>query len=106
MTNVPPLLHTVLDGLIALSLAEVAALSRDDRQRLACQSADELAAGADRLTAPGNFDDRRERSRALTALARGIAIGAHQPGDVTWAGRHWCTAPHLDCPVNSVKKGL
>jgi len=98
-------LFLILDGLIAIRLAEIAALSDDDRQRLAQQAGDELAAGADRLTAPGNFDDRRERARALAALANGIAIGAHQPGGITWAGRHWCNAPHLDCLVNSVNKG-
>lgn len=93
----PPMLITVLEGLIAVQAARIADLSEGDRKRLAEQYADALATGADRLTAPGNFDDRRERSQALTALAGGIAIGAMQPGGVTWAGRHWCTRPHVNC---------
>jgi hypothetical protein len=100
--GIPPLLSTVLEGLIPLHLVQLAELSDRARQRLAVQYADELAAGADRLTAPGNFADRAERSRALTALAGAIAIGATQPGGVTWAGRHWCTQPHAGCPVNPV----
>lgn len=100
----PPLLMTMLDGLIPLHLMRLSDLSEGDRRRLAERYADDLAAGADRLTAPGNFDDRAERSEALTALAGGLAIGAMQPGGVTWAGRHWCTKPHPDCPVNKVNE--
>jgi hypothetical protein len=99
---IPPLLMTVLDGLIPLHLMRLAQLSEGDRSRLAERYADALAAGADRLTAPGNFDDRAERSEALTALAGALAIGAMQPGGVTWAGRHWCTKPHPNCPANTV----
>lgn len=103
-TLLPPMLKTVLDGLIPLHLMRLAVLSEGDRKRLAEQHADALAAGADRLTAPGNFTDRRERAQALTALAGGIAIGATQPGGITWAGHHWCTTPHPDCPVNTVNE--
>lgn len=94
---IPPLLMTVLDGLIPVQAARIAALSDGDRRRLAEQYADALATGADRLTAPGNFDDRQERAQALTALAGAIAIGASQPGGISWAGRHWCTRPHVNC---------
>lgn len=93
----PPMLWTVLDGLIAVQAARIAELSEGDRRRLAEQYADALATGADRLTAPGNFTDRRERAAALTALAGAIAIGAGQPGGITWAEHHWCTRPHVNC---------
>jgi hypothetical protein len=96
------MLLTVLNGLIPVQAARIADLSAGDRRRLAEQYADALATGADRLTAPGNFTDRRERSAALTALAGGIAIGAIQPGGITWAGHHWCTRPHVNC-VNERK---
>lgn len=102
--TLPPGLRLVLDGLIPLHLMRLAALSEGDRKRLAERYADGLATGADRLTAPGNFTDRKERAQALTALAGGIAIGATQPGGITWAGRHWCTKPHPDCPMNSVNE--
>lgn len=100
----PPMLLTVLNGLIPLHLARLAGLSEGDRRRLAEQYADGLATGADRLVMPGNFTDRRERSQALTALAGGLAIGAMQPGGITWAGRHWCVTPHPGCPVNTVNE--
>lgn len=31
-------------------------------------------------------------------LARSLAIGACQPGGVTWGGMHWCVWPHPCCP--------
>jgi hypothetical protein len=96
-TGIPPALLTAIEGLIPLHLVQLADLTDRARQRLAVQYADELAAGADRLTAPGNFDDRRERAAALTALAGAIALGALQPGGITWAGRHWCSSPHVNC---------
>lgn len=95
--TIPSMLLTAIEGLIPLHFARLAALSEGDRKRMAEQYADQLATGADRLTAPGNFEDRRERSQAITALAGAIAVGATQPGGVTWAGRHWCTNPHVNC---------
>src|SRR5690606_33834143 len=32
------------------------------------------------------------------AVARGLGILAHAPGGVTVLHRHWCAAPHNDCP--------
>lgn len=94
----PPLLADILRGLVSLHLAQLTAVSGHDRHALAERYADGIATGADRLTAPGNFADRRERSEALTALAGGLALGAMQIGGVTFAGHHWCTAPHPNCP--------
>lgn len=34
----------------------------------------------------------------FNAVARGVAVGALQPGGVTLLGRHWCTIPHKGCP--------
>lgn len=94
----PPLLADILHGLVPVHLARLAAASGRNRHVFAERYADGIASGADRLTAPGNFDDRRERGEALSALAGGLAAGAMQPGGVTWCGLHWCTAPHPDCP--------
>lgn len=94
----PPLLADILHGLVPVHLARFAACSGHDRHVLAEQYGDGIASGADRLTAPGNFQDRRERSEALTALAGGLALGAMQPSGITWCGLHWCTRPHPDCP--------
>lgn len=35
---------------------------------------------------------------ALNALAKGLAAAAYQPGGVTFAGLHWCTEEHAECP--------
>jgi len=39
---------------------------------------------------------RGETATAFNALARGLAIGAYQPGGVTFAGIHFCT-DHAAC---------
>lgn len=95
----PPLLADILHGLVPVHIARLTAASGHDRHVLAERYADGIATGADRLTAPGNFADRRERSEALTALAGGLALGAMQTGGVTFAGHHWCTTRHPDCPT-------
>lgn len=97
----------ILNGLVALRLAEftqpeahAAAAAR------AAETADVIAEYGDRITAPGNFTDpadRRDRGRAFAAMATAIALGAHQPGGITWAGHHWCTTPHVNC-VNERKE--
>jgi hypothetical protein len=42
---------------------------------------------------------RGEAARTFTALARGLAAAAYQPGGVTFAGRHWCVEAHIACPA-------
>jgi hypothetical protein len=37
-------------------------------------------------------------AEVFNAIAKGLGIGACQPGGVTWLGKHWCTAPHGTCP--------
>lgn len=92
-----------LDGLVPLYLlrfqAQPLELARAHAE--ADATAGVLAEQGDRLTAPGNFvgaDERAKRGQALSAIARALALGALQDGGVTWAGRHWCTAVHPDCP--------
>lgn len=101
----PPLLKTVLDGLIMLRLFEHRdpLVLADRTASLAPHLADRIAEYGDRITAPGNFtdpDDRMVRSRLLAAMATCIAIGATQTGGIAWAGCHWCTNSHPNCPAN------
>jgi hypothetical protein len=95
----------ILDGLVPLHLMRLdrpGELARTHAEATAQDGlADRIAEAGDRLTAPGNFrdpEDRRIRGRLLGAMATCLALGAHQPGGITWAGRHWCTAPHTNCP--------
>jgi hypothetical protein len=94
---------TVLDGLVALRIAQHTAHPHTLTQayRDAGEHADTLAESGDRITAAGNFRhqaDRYARSNALTAAALTLALGARQDGGITWGGRHWCIRPHPDCP--------
>lgn len=53
------------------------------------------------------FTDSGERTRsqrnsaalAFEGLARGLAAIVLLEGQVTYAGLHWCTRPHADCPT-------
>lgn len=59
------------------------------------------------------FTERGERSTsernsaalAFEGLARGLATIAIVEGQVTYAGLHWCTAQHEDCPASSIRPG-
>ncbi|MFF4479486.1 hypothetical protein ACFY1A_21040 [Streptomyces sp. NPDC001520] len=102
-TEAPPSLLALLDGLVALVLVRFAKHPAERERALAETDnlADAIAETGDRLTASGNFRtpaDRRARGELLAAMATCLALGAEQPGGITWAGAHWCTAPHPNCP--------
>ncbi|WP_445520496.1 hypothetical protein [Streptomyces sp. NEAU-174] len=98
-------LMMVLTGLVAvriLALARPGEMARAHAEAAADGGlVDIISETGDRLTAPGNFRgpcERKTRAEVLNAMAACLALGAHQPGGVTWAGHHWCTAPHDNCP--------
>jgi hypothetical protein len=65
----------------------------DDRHR-AAGLAGIIAARGDLILYRGG--KHGESATAFNALAEGLAIGACQPGGVTFAGQHWCT-DHAAC---------
>ena len=111
-----------LQAAVPMWAARMAAWTPERRQHEAMACGDIIAHGADVLFRPGKPSlGRRAATRsaptALTwdrgrggairewrpaeifnAIAKGLAIGALQPGGVTWLGQHWCTAPHGECP--------
>lgn len=92
-----------IDGLVPLWLMRFEAQPLELARAYADSDStvDVLAEQGDRLTAPGNFtgvEERVKRAQALSATARALALGALQPGGVTWRGMHWCAALHADCP--------
>ncbi|MGW7001335.1 hypothetical protein ACWGCW_00560 [Streptomyces sp. NPDC054933] len=96
-------LLAILHGLVPLHIARLQNDPRAlDRARdTAGAIADTIAGSGDRLTAPGNFQGPKEqasRRQALNALVRALALGAYQPGGITWSGAHWCVRPHDHCP--------
>lgn len=95
-------LVNLLGGLVPLHMLRLSDPGR--RMRVAYEAgnlAAYIAAAGDHLTNPAKYrrpDDRQARARVLSAMAAGLALGAYQPGGITWGGSHWCTAPHPECP--------
>lgn len=95
-----------LQGMVGLHIAD---LAEPGRMRAARARAVELAhiitsRGAE-VAAPGTIrtlQEQRARREVLDAVALTIAMAAYLPGGVTWAGLHWCTAPHHGCPALAV----
>jgi hypothetical protein len=46
----------------------------------------------------GVFARSYRPAELFNAVARGVSVGALQPGGVTMLGRHWCVTPHEFCP--------
>lgn len=80
-----PLLQAMLPVAVLTALDDVNELTDPERQHLASKSADALAAHGDDLLYGG-----KHCAETFTALARGLAALAHQPGGVSFAGLHWC----------------
>lgn len=97
---IPDTFATVLSGLVPLYMMRLARPSEMARAiEAAADLADVLGGSGDRLTAPGNFKSRSDhvlRGDALNAAAMTLALGAYQPGGVTWCGMHWDANPAQD----------
>lgn len=97
---IPDTFATVLGGLVPLFMMRLARPSEMARAiEAAADLADVLGGSGDRLTAPGNFkspSDHVLRGDALNAAAMTLALGAYQPGGVTWCGMHWDANPAQD----------
>jgi hypothetical protein len=85
----PPALLPALEVSVPLFIAELRGTSHWQRVSLAREDADQIAAHGDALMFRGT--KKGQAARSFNALARGLAIGAYQPGGITFAGRHWCT---------------
>jgi hypothetical protein len=80
-----PLLEMMLPVAVLIALEEIAQLTDTERERRASESATTIGSHGDDLMFGG-----RHTSDAFAALARALAVLAHQPGGVTFAGLHWC----------------
>jgi hypothetical protein len=117
------LLLLTLETAVPMWAVTAASWLAERRVRESQDAAEVIAHGADVLfhaparkpgktgtTGPGLAAITREQADAgvtargyrpaevFNAIAKGLGIGAYQPGGVTWLGRHWCTAPHGACP--------
>ncbi|MER7126668.1 hypothetical protein [Micrococcus luteus] len=84
--------------LVPLWIARVASWPDADRQAAAVAAADLISTGADELRETNPRRRDLPQGTVTSAIARGLALLAYQPGGVTWAGSHWCTTPHEGCP--------
>ena len=80
-----PVLEAMLPVAVLTALDDVARLADDERVRLAAEFADAIASHGDDLMFGG-----KHCAPTFAALARGLAVLAHQPGGVSFAGLHWC----------------
>ncbi|WP_329242829.1 hypothetical protein OG417_44810 [Actinoallomurus sp. NBC_01490] len=91
-------IQVALEGLIPLHIAEMRNHSFETRKELAEADGQRIASHADKLLyTPG------KRPRVLSALARGIAALAYQPGGITTLGIHACAHPHPQCPASTTR---
>ena len=87
-----------LEGLIPLHIAEMRKLPFNVRQDRAARDGRLLASDADKL-----LHTPAKRPGVLTALARGMAALAYQPGGATAVGIHACAHPHPYCPASAAR---
>lgn len=80
-----PLLEAMLPVAVLTALDDLARLPDTERQHLASEAATTIGSHGDDLMFGG-----KHTAAAFAALARALALLAHQPGGVTFAGLHWC----------------
>ena len=88
------LLSISLSAAVPLWIEKLRALEPEQRLARAGGLSDIIAAHGDIILYRGG--KRGESAKAFNALAEGLAIGAFQPGGVTFAGEHWCVN-HAEC---------
>lgn len=79
-------LLATLELAVPLHLHEIRGKSDAWRMGEARRCADMVASHGDDLQYGG-----KHCAAAFNAVARGVALGAMQPGGITLHGRHWCT---------------
>lgn len=82
-----------LSAFVPLAIAEMRGWTDEQRWQASRGLADTIGAKGDVLQYGG-----KGCAEVWGALTRGLAIGAYQPGGITFAGQHWCAAG-CDCPA-------
>ncbi len=98
-TDQTDLLLIGMEVMVPMWIREVAGWPPEDRQAAAAAAAELISCGADQLKETNPRKRGLPRGTVTSAIARGLAVLAHLPGGVTWAGGHWCTAAHEGCPT-------
>jgi hypothetical protein len=87
------LLPTALAFAVPLHIMQIRTWSDGRRSAARAEDAQTIASHGDDLQFGG-----KHCAATFNALARGLAQLADAPGGVTFAGLHWCTSPHEECP--------
>jgi hypothetical protein len=88
-----PTLLITLELTVPLHITQMRDWTPQQREAARAVDAEIISAHGDDLQYGG-----RHYAAASNATARGLALLAEQPGGVDFAGRHWCTHAHPDCP--------
>jgi hypothetical protein len=87
-------LTIALEAAVPLWIMQVAGLTADERAARGRAAAQIVASHGDDILFRGARSG--DSAAAFNALAQGLALGAFQPGGITFAGHHWCT-DHRAC---------
>lgn len=90
--------------LVPITIAEFRPLTVEARMVRAGEDSSNIAHNADQLIR-GQADRRSRKNSVLASVARAMAIGAFNPGGITFLGVHACDEPHEDCPGGNLKPG-
>ncbi|MBO0813859.1 MAG: hypothetical protein J2P30_01695 [Actinobacteria bacterium] len=83
------LLEGMLQVTVPMWIAELRTYREEDRLAIGRRDGDFVAEHGDDVLYRGH--KRGDSAKAFTAVARGLAVLAFQPGGVTAFGGHWCT---------------
>ncbi|MEU1812980.1 hypothetical protein [Micromonospora aurantiaca (nom. illeg.)] len=92
-TSADPLLTTALAAAVPLHLMQMRTWSAERRATARAEDTQTISSHGDDLQFGG-----KHCAAAFNALARGLAQLADAPTGVTFAGLHWCTSAHDECP--------
>lgn len=87
--NTRELMTATLQVAVPLWIEQLRPLTPEQRLARAGELADIVAEHGDIILYRGS--KKGETAKAFNALAEGLAIGAYQPGGVTFMGEHFCT---------------
>lgn len=99
-TGTGEVLALSLGAAVPIAIADMTGWSDQERLHASRGLADVICEHGDVLLYGGGGERRQRKdcAAAFAALVRALAIGAYQPGGITFAGSHWCAAG-CDCPT-------